>query len=176
MDFTKIGSGHLDYDVGDVIARDVLEASVALVEPMFAKGRLIYDGITCDAGIVARGDQEKLIQILVNLLSNAIKFTSPGGHLAMACAIAADTVLLRVSDTGIGIPSDKLEVIFDPFVQVDGRSLGPDSGIGLGLAISRGFARGMHGDLTVESTLGQGARFTLTLPRSLSVRPVEDAR
>jgi signal transduction histidine kinase len=73
---------------------------------------------------------------------------------------------MRVSDTGIGIPPDKLEVIFDPFVQVKVGSAGHESGIGLGLAISRGLARAMQGDLTVESALGAGARFTLTLPRA----------
>jgi signal transduction histidine kinase len=75
---------------------------------------------------------------------------------------------MRVRDTGIGIPADKFEAIFEPFIQVKGGSTGPESGIGLGLAISRSLARAMKGNLTVESTLGEGARFTLTLPLSSS--------
>jgi signal transduction histidine kinase len=166
LNFTKVGSGHLVYDITDIRAHSVLAASVALVEPLIVQKQLIYDGITCDAKMVVRGDQERIIQILVNLLSNAIKFTPPGGRIAIDCEATQNAVHMRVRDTGIGIPPDKLEAIFEPFIQVKGRSAGPESGIGLGLAISRNLARAMHGDLTVESTLGEGACFTLTLPLS----------
>lgn len=171
LNFTKIGSGHLVYDVVDIIAHDVVADSVALVEPLITQRRLIYDGLTCHPSIVARGDREKVIQILVNLLSNAIKFTPPGGRIAIDCEVTENTVLIRVCDTGIGIPVEKLESIFDPFVQVKGGVTGPEGGVGLGLAISRSLARAMHGDLTVESALGEGARFTLTLPRPVSASP-----
>jgi signal transduction histidine kinase len=166
LNFTKLGSGHLVYDIADVKAHAVLGASVALVEPLIVQKQLIYDGIQCDTKLVARGDQERVIQILVNLLSNAIKFTPPGGRLVVDCEATDQVVRMRVCDTGIGIPRDKLEAIFEPFIQVKGGLTGPESGIGLGLAISRLLARAMHGDLTVESKLGEGARFTLTLPRS----------
>lgn len=73
-------------------------------------------------------------------------------------------VLVRVSDTGIGIPPDMQDAVFDPFVQVDGHLTRPVEGTGLGLAISRDFARGMGGDLTAESTTGVGSTFTVTLP------------
>ncbi len=82
----------------------------------------------------------------------------------MGCVAADDAIHFYVSDTGVGIPADKLEAIFDPFFQVNGGLAGRDSGVGLGLAISRDLARAMHGDLTVESELGLGSRFTLTLP------------
>ncbi|HEY5440543.1 MAG TPA: ATP-binding protein [Gemmatimonadaceae bacterium] len=171
LNLTKVSSGQLVYNIDDIVPRELLATSTALVEPLIAQKLLIYDGIACDAKIVARGDPEKVTQILVNLLSNAIKFTPPGGRLAIDCEATQDAVLIRVSDTGIGIPPEKLKVIFEPFVQVKGSSLGPESGIGLGLAISRGLAQAMHGDLSVESTLGAGARFTLTLPRaSLALR------
>lgn len=166
LNFTKLGSGQLQFDVSDVIIRDALAAAVALVEPLISQKQLVYDGITCDAAIIAQADPEKLSQILVNLLSNAMKFTAPGGRIAIECESTNDTVLIHVSDTGIGISSDKLEAIFDPFVQVKSGLAGRDRGVGLGLAISRGLARAMHGDLTVESTLGKGSRFTVTLPRA----------
>ena len=77
---------------------------------------------------------------------------------------------MRVTDTGIGIAPGKLDVIFDAFVQVKNDLLGQEGGVGLGLAISRDLARAMHGDLTVESTLGKGARFTLSLPIAATER------
>ena len=75
-----------------------------------------------------------------------------------------DSVAISVSDSGIGVPEDKLEKIFDPFVQVDSKLTRTAEGTGLGLAISRDLARGMGGDLVAESTLGKGSTFTLTLP------------
>jgi signal transduction histidine kinase len=164
LSLTRVGSGQVAYNIGNINMKEVLEASVALVEPLFARMQLVYDGIRCDDSIVARSDRERVIQILVNLLSNAIKFTPPGGRLGIDCQTTRDAVLVNVNDTGIGIPSHKLESIFEPFVQVKSDSTGAEAGIGLGLAISRSLAQAMNGDLTVESTLGEGARFTLTLP------------
>jgi signal transduction histidine kinase len=166
LNFTKLGSGQLSIDVSDVIVHDALVASVALVEPLLSKRQLVIDGIACGSAIVASADAEKLRQILLNLLSNAIKFTATGGRIAIECATTNDAVSICVSDTGIGIPSDKLEAIFEPFVQVKSGLASRDRGVGLGLAISRGLARAMNGDLTVESALGKGTRFTLTLPRA----------
>ena len=81
-------------------------------------------------------------------------------------AATADTVAIRVSDTGIGIATEKHETIFEPFVQLKAGLANRESGVGLGLAISRDLARAMNGDLTVESEEGKGARFTLSLPRA----------
>ena len=114
---------------------------------------------------VARGDREKVHQILLNLLSNAIKFTPEGGTIGVQCVIESGRVGVRVSDTGIGIARDKLEQVFAPFVQVNRGLSTAHEGTGLGLAISRDLARGMGGDLTVESTPGEGSVFTLVLPR-----------
>lgn len=166
LNLTRVGSGHLTYRLGDIVAAEMLAASVALVQPLISQRHLFYDGIVCKDDIVARGDREKVIQILVNLLSNAIKFTAPGGRIGIACEATAQAVLIRVRDTGIGIPEEKLSVIFEPFVQVKGGTLSPEAGVGLGLSISRSLARNMDGDLTVESTLGEGACFTLSLPLS----------
>jgi signal transduction histidine kinase len=170
LNLTRVGSGKLAYEIKDIVVRDVLDASMALVEMLITQAKLTFDGIRCAEIIVARGDQEKVIQILVNLLSNAVKFTPAGGTLGVACEAVADKVLIRVADSGIGIQPDKLEIIFDPFVQVKGGTAGPEAGIGLGLAISRSLARGMGGDLTAESALGKGSRFTLSLPRSTAAK------
>jgi signal transduction histidine kinase len=111
-----------------------------------------------------RADAEKLRQILVNLTSNAVKFTDPGGRIEIMCASDGDRARIQIRDTGMGIPADKLDSIFDPFVQVRSDLSRPHEGTGLGLAISRDLAVRMAGDLTVESALDVGSTFTLTLP------------
>jgi signal transduction histidine kinase len=164
LDLVRVGSGRVEYDIRDFVVEEALAAAVAIVESLIVRKTIVYDTIDCDPAMVACGDPAKVIQILVNMLSNAVKFTHPGGQMAMGCVAADDAIHFYVSDTGVGIPADKLEAIFDPFFQVNGGLAGRDSGVGLGLAISRDLARAMHGDLTVESELGLGSRFTLTLP------------
>jgi len=121
--------------------------------------------VTCDQPLIARADREKLPQIVLNLVTNAIKFTPDGGEVIIECDFTDDRVRIRVRDTGVGIPADRLPFIFDPFVQVDRALHRPNEGVGLGLAISRDLARGMGGDVTVESTVAEGSVFTLTLPK-----------
>jgi signal transduction histidine kinase len=114
-----------------------------------------------------RADPEKLQQILLNLLSNAVKFTAPGGRIsieARASGTSPHDVVVRVNDSGCGIPVNRLDAIFEPFVQVRAELTRPHEGTGLGLAISRDLARGMGGDLHAESALGVGSTFVLTLP------------
>jgi signal transduction histidine kinase len=117
-------------------------------------------------------DPDKTQQILVNLLTNAVKFTKPPGKITVTCDLARDIARVRVTDTGIGIKEDDIARVFEPFVQI-GRGLSqPREGVGLGLTISRDFARRMGGDLVVESTPGVGSSFTLMLPLSAPrVRP-----
>jgi signal transduction histidine kinase/PAS domain-containing protein len=165
LNFVRVGSGGMSYALSDVNGCAALQHAVELIEPLIARRWLTFDGISGDPGIVAHADREKLTQILVNLLSNAIKFTLKGGHISADCVVSGDTVHLRVTDTGVGIAAEKQEVIFEPFVQVKEGLVGRDSGIGLGLAISRDLARAMNGDVTVESTEGKGSRFTVVLPR-----------
>jgi signal transduction histidine kinase len=97
-------------------------------------------------------------------LSNAVKFTPAGGQIVVHCEQSADTAEIRVRDTGVGIPSDKLDHIFEPFVQLDRGQPAGTVGTGLGLAISRDLARAMSGDLSAESELDVGSTFTLSLP------------
>ncbi len=166
LNFARVGSGRMVYTVSDINACDALRHAIELIEPLIAQRGLVFDGISGDRSLTARADPEKVTQILVNLLSNAIKFTPHGGHISADCAASDHTVTLSVSDTGIGIAPEKLQAIFEPFVQLKEGLTDRASGIGLGLAISRDLARAMKGDLTVESTEGQGARFTLVLPRA----------
>jgi signal transduction histidine kinase len=166
LNFARIGSGSVSYAVSDVNGCDALKHASELIEPLIAQNGLVFDGISGDSTIVARADPEKVTQILVNLLSNAIKFTPAGGHISSECGAVDDAVTLSISDTGLGIAAEKLETIFEPFVQLKEGLADRKGGIGLGLSISRDLARAMKGDLTVESTEGKGTRFMLSLPRA----------
>lgn len=164
LNFTRVDSGRMSYSLADVDACDAVTYAVELIEPLIKQRGLVFDGITGVSGIVAHADPEKVTQILVNLLSNAIKFTPGGGHIGAEYAAVGDTVALTISDTGVGIIAEKLQVVFEPFVQLKEGLAGREGGVGLGLAISRDLARAMAGDLTVTSVVDGGSRFTLTLP------------
>jgi len=140
-----------------------------MILPQIQARKLTYRVLLPDAPLVVRADREKLVQIILNLLSNAVKFTSEGGTVTLRCAPAenrGDKVLIEVCDTGRGIPADKIEEVFEPFVQVRENPGTRSEGTGLGLAISRNLARGMGGELDATSELGKGSCFRLTLPRS----------
>jgi len=166
LTFVRVGSGRVLYTLADVKACDALQHSIELVEPLFGQKGLVFDGVSGDTSVVARADPERVTQILVNLLSNAIKFTQTGGHIGARCGATDDHVSLEVTDTGIGIAPDQHETIFEPFIQLKEGLSDRETGVGLGLAISRDLARAMDGDLTVDSMEGKGARFTLSLPRA----------
>ncbi len=166
LNYSRLEAGAVHYEVQDVAIDEVLSTCEALVGPQVAARRLemAFDG--CDAALTVRADPEKLKQIVLNLLTNAVKFTEPGGHITLGCTPRIVAVAITVTDTGHGIPAGQLERIFEPFVQVDSSLTRTHEGVGLGLAISRDLARGMGGDLTVESTPGKGSTFTLLLPRA----------
>ena len=166
LTFVRVGSGRVLYTLTDVKACEAMQHSIELIEPLIGQKGLVFDGLAGDSSVVARADPERVTQILVNLLSNAIKFTPTGGHIGAQCSAAGETVSLQVSDTGIGISPDQHEAIFEPFIQLKEGLSDRETGVGLGLAISRDLARAMQGDLTVESVEGKGARFTLSLPRA----------
>jgi signal transduction histidine kinase len=137
--------------------------------PQLTEKRLRFELKRPVEKLVARADMEKSRQVLLNLLTNAIKFTAEGGSIIVTARREGDTLVTEVTDTGRGIPVERLSAIFEPFVQVARPSADQRSeGIGLGLAISRDLARRMHGDLIARSTLGKGSTFTFTLPSSQS--------
>ena len=163
LNFSRIEAGQLEYRTEPVSLRSVIAAVVPMIEPQ-ALAKSIEIGWRDNPDPVAAADHAKVEQILLNLLSNAVKFTPAGGSIDVSCAGKDDRVVMTVSDSGIGIAADDLAAIFQPFVQV-GRSLtSPHEGTGLGLAISSDLAVAMGGRLEVESTVGKGSTFTLTLP------------
>src|SRR5262249_8309689 len=142
---------------------DAVEAVRAVVEPQLTARGLRFE-IWAAPSLRLRGDSEKIQQILINLLSNAGKFTEPGGTVALSAGVRDGTGAVGAADTRVGRPGDRRATIFDPFVQVHRNLKQNIEGTGLGLAISRDLARGMGGDLEVESEEGKGSTFTLTLP------------
>jgi signal transduction histidine kinase len=166
LNYARIETGSLRYHISEFSFDDLLRTVEALASPQVASRGLVYACSPSNPPVMVRADREKVQQILLNLLNNASKFTGAGGRVALECRTAGREVLVRVTDTGIGISPEKLDVIFEPFVQVDTNYTRTRDGVGLGLAISRDLARGMGGDLTVESTPGVGSAFTLALPRA----------
>jgi signal transduction histidine kinase len=164
LNFAKLEAAHVRYSIRAVSIRDSIAALDALIAPQVAIKRLLYETSEIDPSLYAQGDEEKIQQILLNLLSNAVKFTEPGGRIGVTASRVDDSVRIEVADTGCGIPPDKHEAVFEPFVQLERTLASPHQGTGLGLAISRDLARGMHGELTVESTPGKGSTFRLRLP------------
>ena len=166
LNYSRLEAGAVHYELRDVSLDEALAACEALVAPQVSAKRLALAFAGCDPALKVRADAEKLQQVVLNLLTNAVKFTEPAGHITLGCIPRIDAVAITVTDTGHGIPAEQLERIFEPFVQVDARLTRTQEGVGLGLAISRDLARGMGGDLTVESTPGAGSTFTLALPRA----------
>lgn len=166
LDFGAIEARRVHCAITTVHLRDVLSACDVMIAPLALEKGLVYAAQTCDPALAVRGDATKLQQVLINLLSNAIKFTDPGGRISVSCTGEPLAVRLRVSDTGCGVPVDKVEDIFKPFVQAAPVLTRKHGGVGLGLAISRELARNMGGDVVLESTGSAGSVFTLSLPRA----------
>lgn len=164
LNFSRIEAGGMTYSTESFSVASVVESVVALLQPQAHARGITLACSECPLGLSARADVNKVEQILLNLVSNALKFTQSGGRVTLACRAVHDRIEVDVADTGCGIPADEQQVIFDAFVQL-GRSLtSSHEGTGLGLSISRDLARGMNGDLRVESRVDHGSTFTLELP------------
>jgi len=167
LNFSRIEAGTLTYEIRQLSLKQVIEGVVPLIQPQSEAKSIVLKTDTTAHDCLVLGDRAKVDQILLNLLSNAVKFTESPGTLTVECKESGNTASIAVIDTGPGIPANKLEAIFEPFVQL-GRSLSSaHEGTGLGLAISRELARAMKGNLTVTSKVGSGSTFTLTLPRAV---------
>jgi signal transduction histidine kinase len=169
LDITKIEAGRVRLVLSDIEVAQFVAECAATVLPQARKKSV---SLAADVGgdlprIVA--DREKLRQSILNLLSNALKFTPAGGTVRVgAQAVAGERVAIWVQDTGIGIPEEHLARIFDVFYQVDGSNTREFGGAGLGLAIVKSFVEAHGGEVQVRSAPGQGATFTLVLPRDSS--------
>jgi PAS domain S-box-containing protein len=165
LNLARLEAGRIEFDIRPVNLDALLHDVEGMIQPELQADGVRLSRGDCAPGVAARCDRARTQQILLNLLSNAVKFTPAGEAVILECAASGDAVRISVRDAGPGIPEDKQEAIFEPFVQL-GRSLTETrEGMGLGLAISRRLARGMSGDLTVASRPGEGSTFVVTLPK-----------
>lgn len=164
LDFAKLEAGPIELSMAEIPIEETLLGAEALVFPQFAKKKISYTHHPGDSSLTVFADREKVQQILVNLLANAIKFTPSGGSVEVDWRVEDESLLVRVRDTGPGIPLEKIEQIFEPFVQLRAPGALPGGGTGLGLPISRDLARAMGGDVRATGSLGGGSTFTISLP------------
>jgi signal transduction histidine kinase/ligand-binding sensor domain-containing protein len=164
LSLSKIESGQVGLNV---VAFDLRRLLRGLHEMFLLRAREKELELTFEAGSelprLVEGDEGKLRQVLINLLGNAVKFTGTGGQIALRASWTDGRARFEVADDGPGIRPEDQEAIFGPFVQAVGAAV-PEGGAGLGLAISRSFARLMGGDIGVESAPGRGATFRLEVP------------
>ena len=167
LSYAKIDAGRIQFSLEDVPLASVLTEVDSIIAPLAEENGVTCAGCGPEAGddLTVYADADKLRQILINLLANAIKFCGRGGRIEVTHQVTDDKVEIRVADTGPGIAPEYQERIFEPFTQVDQGYTQTRGGTGLGLAISRELAHGMGGELSVESEIGQGSTFALTLPR-----------
>lgn len=180
LDLSKVEAGKLEINLEEVPLASLLEELEHKFQHVaMKKGLAFHITVADDLPNVLHTDELRLKQILNNLLSNAFKFTSEGEvHLRMqhpsnekVSSMATKTIAISVEDTGIGIPKDKQELIFQAFQQVDGSTSRHYGGTGLGLSISRELARALGGELQLDSEEGKGSTFTLYLPEILPKAP-----
>jgi len=160
LDLSRIAAGKMDMEIFDLDVTPILDQAAGQIQPLVDSRGL---EIRVDAGgrLRVKADRRRLLQVLWNLLSNAIRHTSTGGIITISGRDAENAVEISVADTGMGIPPDQLERIFEEYAQVEGQG----EGTGLGLPVSRRLAKLMGGDIKVASEVGVGSTFTITLPR-----------
>ena len=166
LDVSKAEAGMIKLADETVDLAEIIETSVRLLKP-----RALEKGIEIEIDLPSavtrvRGDRQRLKQVLLNLMSNAVKFTNRGRVTVRLRCDPEDGVLLRIIDTGIGIPEADLERIMEPFTQVDATLSRAHEGTGLGLPLSRVLVEAHDGRLTVESVFGEGSTATVHLPAS----------
>jgi signal transduction histidine kinase len=166
LDYSKAEAGRTKLSLEMVPVKAVIAEVAETIQPLALKnGNKVTVGCEPE-DLMVYADRGKFRQSLLNLASNACKFTENGA--ITLSALAADSnhskCWIRVRDTGIGIPQEQTHKLFEAFVQLDSANTRKHGGTGLGLAVSRKFCRLMNGDITVESVLGHGSIFTVSLP------------
>ena len=160
LDLSKIEAGRMDVQAEPFDVKQLIASCCTTVAPLVKENVKLEYGISDEIG-EANTDGRRLRQIVINLLSNGLKFTEEG-HVKVAASQEKTSLIIAVSDTGIGIPPDVLNTIFDEFQQVKGSD--QQKGTGLGLAITRRFAELLGGTISVESQMGKGSTFTVRIP------------
>jgi PAS domain S-box-containing protein len=166
LDLSKAEAGRMELQIETIEVKELINSALNLTNPQAVKKQLrISTTLDSDTGTIS-ADSRRLKQMLVNLLSNAVKFTPEQGQVGIEVTRehGGDAIRFSVWDTGIGIPSEKIGFLFQPFIQLDSSLAREHAGTGLGLALVRRLAELHGGSVGVESTVGQGSRFWFTLP------------
>lgn len=182
LDLSKIEAGKIEILTDEVNMTEIPQILKSMFDPIAAKKNVTFEVVTHpDVPPIISTDGQRLQQILKNLLSNAFKFTEKGSvtvqmELAPEGKLATEEPVLAISvtDTGIGIPADKQQIIFDAFQQVDGTTNRQYGGTGLGLSICREFTRLLGGSIELESEPHKGSTFTVYIPSRLETEPLQE--
>jgi len=166
LDLSKVESGRFGLTEQEVDLGDGISETVRLVTKLAESGDVNLDCDVPDDLPELQGDRQAIKQILLNLLSNAIKFTEPDGHVRVNAGVdRAGQLVLAVEDTGIGIPEESIDSVFEPFTQVDSSLSRQFEGTGLGLPLTRSLVELHDGSVKLESKPGVGTKVTVTFPR-----------
>jgi signal transduction histidine kinase len=171
LDLAKIEAGKMQVRLEEFSIHDVCEGLLNMFRPMAEKKNIDLKGHIDPAIPLLRQDPIKLQQILSNLLSNAIKFTPEGGRVLLKAEADPLYLTLTVTDTGVGIPPQEQELVFEKFRQGGNPLTREHAGTGLGLSIVRELSKLLGGEVTLQSELGRGSTFTVRLPVQLSQEP-----
>jgi signal transduction histidine kinase/CheY-like chemotaxis protein len=166
LDLSKVEAGQLQIFPENALMRDLVHEVLPIVNPMAAIKKITLEHPFADEPVGVHADRIRLKQVVYNLLSNAIKFTPQGGRVRMTVADEGEWNRFAISDTGVGIKPEDLELIFEEFRQVSETTKGVREGTGLGLAITRRLVEQHGGKLWVESTFGAGSTFYFTMPKA----------
>jgi PAS domain S-box-containing protein len=164
LDISRVEAGSLSISIEPVDAAPLVEEAIELIAPMAKSRRIAVANTVHDVMVMA--DMGRLRQVLLNLLSNAVKYNRESGAITISSRAVGDSVAIAVSDTGLGIAEQDLPRLFQPFERL-GVQTGEIEGTGIGLAISRGLVDLMGGTIDVTSAVGEGTRFTITLPSAV---------
>jgi signal transduction histidine kinase len=176
LDLSRFDSGQAHLRRGALDLGEVVEEAAALLQPMAQAGRVHLKVVNALADTRVDADRDQMRQLVLHLGSNAVKFTPAGGTVRLHLTGDERSVTLRVEDTGIGIPSEQLERIFDRFYQVDSSTVRRFGGTGLGLSISRAIVEAHGGRIVATSTPGEGSCFTVVLKRHAGPRVLMNPR
>lgn len=167
LDLARIESGSLQWGVDEVFIEDVITDAIASMGPLFENKAHCLTTAFSAPRVALAGNHDRLVQVVTNILSNAVKFTPAGGsiHITVSRETSPATrFVVAISDSGLGIPADDLELIFEKFQRSGDQLTSSIDGTGLGLAISRQIVEHHGGELWAESVHGKGSTFTFTLP------------
>lgn len=165
LDISRVETGNVDLSIEPVAVAETAEHVLDLMRPLAALSGVTLNNASPDCACNVSADQQRLQQVLLNLVSNAIKYNVEGGSVTFSCGEDVATIALSVSDTGIGLPPDAIDRLFEPFDRLGRDGMGIE-GTGLGLSLSKGLVEAMDGGISASQNSGGGATFTVWLPRA----------